>query len=162
MKSIDFENCSKCDVQERIDLFLAHEGLNRSRFEKMSGLSNGYVRNMRESIGAKKLEQILTAFPNLSRVWLLTGEGEMLVNSPVHHNKITFDLSGESTTEYDNSTSKAGDNGVAVSGHGTYSSGDAAEIKRLEAENESLKAQLKEKDAQIASLHTILANITNK
>lgn len=152
----------KDSMKQRILEFIEKSGLKTAQFERMCGLSNGYVKNMRRSLGDEKLNDVLRAFPNLSKIWLLTGEGEMLVNSPVHHNKITFDLSGESTTEYDNSTSKAGDNGVAVSGHGTYSSGDAAEIKRLEAENESLKAQLKEKDAQIASLHTILANITNK
>lgn len=68
------------DLKERINLFLEHKKINRSAFEKASGLSNGYTRNIKESIGGTKLEGILNAFPELNRVWLLTGEGEMLVD----------------------------------------------------------------------------------
>ena len=44
----------------------------------MCHLSNGYVRNIKSQIGDEKLSNILSVFPELSKVWLLTGEGEML------------------------------------------------------------------------------------
>lgn len=43
-------------------------------------MSNGYLKNFKGQLGAEKLEGILKAFPKLSRVWLLTGEGSMLVD----------------------------------------------------------------------------------
>ena len=44
----------------------------------MCGLSNGYVRNLKNQVGEEKLNSILNSFPELSKVWLLTGEGKML------------------------------------------------------------------------------------
>lgn len=147
----------KSSVKCRIKEFLLYKGIGQSKFEKNCGLSNGYVNNIKNGIGSAILEKILTTYPELSRTWLVTGEGEMLVSSPVHHNTITIDASGDTATA-------SGDNSVALTGSNAQynASGDAAEIKRLEDENKSLKAQLKEKDAQIASLHTIIANITTK
>lgn len=65
-------------IKDRILLFISHIGISKSTFERSCGLSNGYVNNLKGSIGANKLEGILTAFPELNRNWLLTGEGEML------------------------------------------------------------------------------------
>ncbi len=48
------------------------------KFEKLIGVSNGYVNAMRKGVGGKKLDKILEVFPELNRNWLLFGEGEML------------------------------------------------------------------------------------
>ena len=45
----------------------------------MCGLSNGYINQLRNSPKEEKLERIYLTFPELNRIWLLTGEGEMLV-----------------------------------------------------------------------------------
>ena len=45
-------------VSERIKEFIKHTGLSVSRFEKMCGLSNGYIANIKHGIGAMKLEII--------------------------------------------------------------------------------------------------------
>ena len=66
-------------IKERLLMFMSYRGLGQSKFEKISGLSNGYINSLRRAPGAEKLEQILDAFPDLSRAWLLTGEGPMLV-----------------------------------------------------------------------------------
>ncbi len=68
-------------TKDRLLKYIAHTGLATSRFENMCGLSNGYVRNLKTQIGADKLSDILNAFPELSKIWLLTGEGSMLVNN---------------------------------------------------------------------------------
>lgn len=51
-------------------------------FEDLCGLSSGYITSMRKSFGGKKLNNVLTAFPELNRDWLLYGEGEMLKIDP--------------------------------------------------------------------------------
>lgn len=65
-------------LKERIDSFLEYKKITRSFFEKASGLSNGYTRNIKGSIGNTKLSGILNAFPEINKVWLITGEGEMI------------------------------------------------------------------------------------
>lgn len=65
-------------IKERIFLFIESKGISKSAFEKASGLSNGYINNFKGNIGTIKLEGILSAFPELSREWLLYGEGEMI------------------------------------------------------------------------------------
>lgn len=62
---------------DRVLLFIEAEGMTRNKFERIAGLSAGYLKMSRGGFGAKKLEQIIEAFPQLNRVWLLTGEGEM-------------------------------------------------------------------------------------
>ena len=65
-------------MKERLLQFIESKRIPVYKFEEKTGLSRGYIKNMREGIGAKKLEGILKSFPELNRVWLLTGEGEML------------------------------------------------------------------------------------
>jgi SOS-response transcriptional repressor LexA len=65
-------------VKERIFLFIEYVGISKNKFEKMAGLSTGYLKNFKGSLGADKLEGILNAFPELNREWLLNGNGQML------------------------------------------------------------------------------------
>ncbi len=65
-------------VSERIRQFSDYMGITIKGFEKAAGLSNGYVNGIRKSIGHEKLSDIIRAFPELNRDWLLFGEGEML------------------------------------------------------------------------------------
>lgn len=66
-------------VKERLLSFIKYKGLSNLAFEKACGLSNGYLRNFKGNIGQDKLANILTAFPELNKDWLLYSEGEMLV-----------------------------------------------------------------------------------
>jgi putative phage repressor len=68
-------------TKDRLLKYIEYTGLATSRFESLCGLSNGYVRNLKSQIGEDKLSTILNAFPELSKIWLLTGEGSMLVNT---------------------------------------------------------------------------------
>lgn len=65
-------------IKERIEIFIEKQGIRRSAFEKACGFSNGYTRNLKENPSATKIEDILKTYPDLNRVWLLSGEGEML------------------------------------------------------------------------------------
>lgn len=65
-------------VKDRLTKFRQYKKLGQGKFEKLSGLSNGYLTQLRKAPGSEKLQKILCAFPDLNRAWLLTGEGEMI------------------------------------------------------------------------------------
>lgn len=65
-------------VEDRIRAFCKHKKLSIRQFEIQCNLSNGYVSSMRKGLGTGKLENVLNAFPELNREWLLYGEGKML------------------------------------------------------------------------------------
>lgn len=66
------------EIKERLKLFAQAKNLTIQRLELQWGVCNGYVNSIRKSIGLEKLGQLLKAFPDLNRDWLLYGEGEML------------------------------------------------------------------------------------
>lgn len=68
-------------VKDRLTRFRQYKKLGQGKFEKLSGLSNGYLTQLRKAPGSEKLQRILCAFPELNRTWLLTGEGDMLDTS---------------------------------------------------------------------------------
>lgn len=67
--------------QDRLIQFIAKMNISRAEFERRSGLANGYVKKLKGNLGDNKLNDVLTAFPELNKIWLLTGEGEMLNNN---------------------------------------------------------------------------------
>ena len=68
-------------TKDRIIEYCKAKGLSIRQFEIQSNMSNGYVSSMRKGLGLEKLENVLNAFPDLSRDWLLYGEGEMYKQS---------------------------------------------------------------------------------
>lgn len=71
-------------VKERLLAYLKVKGLSQGKFERMCGLSNGYVNNLKRSVTAEKLVAIKSACTDLNTEWLMTGEGEMLNDSFEH------------------------------------------------------------------------------
>lgn len=65
-------------IKQRIVDYCRKNGISIRQFEIQCNMSNGYVSSMRNGMGARKLENVLKAFPDLNRDWLLYGEGEML------------------------------------------------------------------------------------
>lgn len=76
-------------IKKRIEMFIEHQGIKRSVFERTCGFSNGYTRNLKENPSASKIEDILMAYPELNRVWLLSGEGEMLKSETVNIGEVS-------------------------------------------------------------------------
>lgn len=74
--------------KERLIAFCESMGMKKAEFERLANLSNGYVNKLKGSIGDGKLNDILRAFPQINRIWLLTGEGDML-NPAYYNNKMT-------------------------------------------------------------------------
>ena len=71
-------------IVERIVQYLELKGVKVSTFEREVGLGNTTLSKAYRtggSIGSDKIEKILSYCPDLSPSWLVTGEGEMLVDA---------------------------------------------------------------------------------
>ena len=68
-------------IKERTLEFIKYKKISVKEFELSCGLSNGYVSSMRKGFGADKLSNVLSAYPELNRDWLLYNEGQMLNNA---------------------------------------------------------------------------------
>lgn len=90
-------------IKERLKEFIWYKGLRVSHFEKMCGLSNGYVASITKGMGAEKMQMILDKFPELSKKWLLKGEGEMLIGQ---NNKIEIEANEEENNKESTLTEK--------------------------------------------------------
>jgi transcriptional regulator with XRE-family HTH domain len=70
-------------VKDRLKIYLSYKGIRQSKFSEAVGLSKAFVNNIVNSIQPSTLDRIAKQFPDLSKSWLLTGEGEMLNTSSV-------------------------------------------------------------------------------
>ncbi|EJX04472.1 hypothetical protein EVA_07422 [gut metagenome] len=83
-------------IKERTYKFIDFKGLSVKRFEELCNLSNGYISSMRKGFGEEKLNNVLNAFPELNREWLLYGEGEMLRGGVIQQNQNGDNIHGDS------------------------------------------------------------------
>ena len=67
-------------IKARLTAYLRYKGINKSEFGRIIGVSNAYISSIRKSIQPDKAEKIASSFPDLNITWLMTGEGDMLVN----------------------------------------------------------------------------------
>ena len=71
---------------DRLIEYLSEKGISENKATIECGLSKGLIcqaKSGKADIGNKAVEKILSTYVDLSRVWLLTGEGSMLNDSPV-------------------------------------------------------------------------------
>lgn len=66
------------NVKNRLLEFVAYTGLSKRKFQEKINVSNSYIQNISEGIGADVMNRISIQFPELNISWLLTGEGDML------------------------------------------------------------------------------------
>lgn len=65
----------------RFDQYMKEKGLNDNQVTSKCGLSQGLLgqaRTGKSDLGNKTIDKILNFYQDLNKVWLLTGEGEML------------------------------------------------------------------------------------
>lgn len=142
-------------IKERIEVFIAYKGIRRSTFEKLCGFSNGYTRNLKENPSAAKLESILNAYPDLNRVWLLSGEGEMLKSETINGNNNAGCVTVTQTIG-DNSGQNAGRD---INNHPCPNAGlnmlnELKELRHLaEQQLQVYASSLEKKDEQIHAAH---------
>ena len=70
---------------ERINKILEYTGLNAKSFSEKIGLERPQaiydIQNSKtKSVSKQMLDKIISVFPQINRMWLLTGEGEMLIS----------------------------------------------------------------------------------
>jgi len=70
-------------VKQRLLYYIKTKGMTVRAFEKSVPLSNGYVNNISRSISEEKLLLISQHYPELNPVWLMMGEGEMLLEKKI-------------------------------------------------------------------------------
>lgn len=70
---------------DRLEKYMITKNLNDNQVTKDCGLSVGLLNQAKRGksdLGSKAIDKILSKYQDLSRVWLLTGEGPMLTSSP--------------------------------------------------------------------------------
>lgn len=70
---------------DRLGKYMIIKKLNDNQVTKDCGLSVGLLNQAKRGksdLGSKAIDKILSKYQDLSRVWLLTGEGPMLTSSP--------------------------------------------------------------------------------
>lgn len=68
-------------ILERLKEYIDYRGISVAAFERSIGMANasfGKSLKNKGAIGTDKLEKILSTYPEISPVWLMTGEGDML------------------------------------------------------------------------------------
>jgi phage repressor protein C with HTH and peptisase S24 domain len=87
------------NIKERILYFAKVQGIGYEKFSESIGMTYGNFKgdNKKRPINSDTLENILTVYPDINAIWLLTGHGQMLTNdiseqsiSDLHDSKIIY------------------------------------------------------------------------
>lgn len=70
-------------VKERLIKYIKLKQISTREFCRQVGVSETYVNSMRNSIQPDKILKISHLYPDLNVSWLLTGEGEMIIENPM-------------------------------------------------------------------------------
>lgn len=109
---------------DRLQKYMIIKKLNDNQVTKDCGLSVGLLNQAKRGksdLGSKAIDKILSKYQDLSRVWLLTGEGPMLISS-----------SDDVITNGSNSSQAVGTGATAVNGEGVK---ECLEIIRKQQES---------------------------
>lgn len=132
-------------ARERLRKFIDYKGISKYRFYKETGLSNGFL-DKDGNIGSDKCEKIYYLYPDLNLIWLITGEGEMLLHA---NNMISI------------SQSINGDNNIATGRGNAYANKEKESMdykKQVEQQNVYIKNLLTE----IEKLHGQIDKLIDK
>lgn len=71
-------------VKQRLLMLIADLGIGQTKFEKICGLSNGYINNLKDAPTITVLQKIISSYPDTNLDWLVRGIGDMR-NTGVEH-----------------------------------------------------------------------------
>lgn len=74
-------------VKDRMLALVEYTKLSKRKFQESIGVSNSYIQNISESIGADVLNRIAIQYPEISTHWIVTGEGKMLKEGSEYERK---------------------------------------------------------------------------
>lgn len=125
---------------ERFSQYMEYKGLNDNQVTIQCGLGVGVIggaKRGKSDLGQKTIEKILKKYQDLNRVWLLTGEGSMLIG----------DISGDSN---------AIGHGASVS-----NSNDSKIVEKLLDEISEQRKLVSESQRQVDRLLSIVEKMTS-
>lgn len=117
-------------ARDRLKAYLSYKKIKDSEFIEAIGASNGYIQSMSKGFGPKYEPVVRQKFPDLNIGWIITGFGEMI---------------NDGSNPEENNTNQLNPNSMDMSFAMDY-------IATLKDQIETLKEQLKEKDALIRRL----------
>jgi hypothetical protein len=124
---------------ERIAMYLNFKSISPHSFERNINLSNGYYSKQLKnlgSVGSDILIKIYNHFPDLNILWILTGEGQMILENQSDFSESQVD---EYVVRYETENKK---------------------LKSLETDLEKLQIVLKDKE-KIIGLYEFMLNGSN-
>jgi hypothetical protein len=127
---------------ERIAMYLQFRAITPHSFERKIHLSNGYFSKQTKnlgSVGSDILVKIHESYPELSMLWVLTGEGQM-----IHDEETSASNQVSKVNEFSN----------------RYET-ENRKLKLLESDVEKLSVLVKDKD-KIIGLYEFMLNGNNK
>lgn len=141
-------------IKNRLTLFIEYKGISTSEFERICGLSNGFINNTSDNIRSSSIRKILDSFPELNVQWLKIGEGDMVI--PPSTNTIYGNGANISGNNNNIGTISSNDISVRLPGKGYQKiinsdgsqttieaqSFDIARMKQVEAENIELRKKV--------------------
>lgn len=68
-------------VKERLKAFVSYLNISEREFCRSIGVGSAYIASIKKSIKADKLEAITIQYPQLNPIWLIRGEGDMLLQT---------------------------------------------------------------------------------
>ena len=80
---------------DRLVLFIKEIGLSARQFDISIGTANGYTLRMHKnkaSVGSDVIEKIISTYPQINLVWLITGKGDMFLSKDSKNGKKDVDL----------------------------------------------------------------------
>ena len=138
-------------VKQRLIDYLAFKRVSKAEFGRAIGVSSSYVTSMRNSISPDKIKSIALNYPDLNIQWLLTGDGEMMIDESVGRGASGVVINGSnnlSNSPIDNRQYYSDSPDVLK-----------AQCDLLEERIKEKDAQIKEKDAQINRLIDLLEKL---
>jgi hypothetical protein len=127
-------------VKERVKEFIKYKGITERAFCASIFVSFSYVNSIRKSIQPDKMKTITKVYPELNPVWLMTGDGDMILSGNINN------VNGYGNT--------------AVAGNGNLvTNNNIAGMIELQKGYQNM---IKEKDEQINRLISVIEKLSDK